>query len=166
MPRSTLESTGRDSEEITSVSFFDFQISPEETAETFDLKVDIAGSVDVFNRITRPMGSRLGEDRSLTSNRILNTLIHSFQVSEMVHGSPPPQQVIQVNQSHQDYVFGPNPAQNMGSPLSRILGPSEGSGELLFDASTRSDSKDLEANDEGVQVMSRLFVIRVIQEWH
>jgi hypothetical protein len=50
MNTSESKAVGRDSEEITPVSFFDFQISPEETAETFDLKVDIVGSADVFNR--------------------------------------------------------------------------------------------------------------------
>jgi hypothetical protein len=74
-----------------------------------------------------PGGRQIADIDPPLLNRILTPLIHSFQVSEMVHGSPPPQQVIQVNQSHQDYVFGPNPAQDMGSPLSRILGPSEGS---------------------------------------
>jgi hypothetical protein len=41
---------GRDSEEISPVSFFDFQISTDEVLQALDLKIDIVGSADVFNR--------------------------------------------------------------------------------------------------------------------
>jgi hypothetical protein len=55
-------------------------------------------------------------------NRVLNTLIHAFEAVKTLGSSSHPQ-VIKVNQSQEDYLFGPSPIRKNKIPLSRILGP-------------------------------------------